>query len=77
MALLAGYWEEEHGKEEIRERERGKGRRRKGAVASRCSPGPPRGRRKQEVAMVLARDSHAAAPWDSTKNTKQHLQKSP
>jgi hypothetical protein len=27
MALLAGYWEEEHGEEEARERARGKGRR--------------------------------------------------
>jgi hypothetical protein len=26
-------------------------------------------RGKQEVAMGLARDSHAAAPWDSTKKT--------
>jgi hypothetical protein len=47
MVLLAGYWEEEHGKEETRERERGKGRRGKGAVASRRSPRPPRARRKQ------------------------------
>jgi hypothetical protein len=46
-------------------------------VASRRSPGPPRTRWKQEVVMVLATDSHAAAPWDSTKKTKQHLQKSP
>jgi hypothetical protein len=34
-------------------------------------------RQKQEVAMVLAKDSHTAAPWDSMKKTKQHLQKSP
>jgi hypothetical protein len=55
MALLAGYWEEEHGEEEARERERK--RKEGGLVASLGSPGGHLGGQsgEQEVARPSAR----------------------
>jgi hypothetical protein len=72
----------------VREREsdgeegRAARKRRKGRgwffVASRGSRTSPRSPgHKQEVAHGLARDSHAATPWDSTKKTKKTLQFAP
>jgi hypothetical protein len=47
-------------------------------VASRGSWTSPRSPgHKQEVAHGLARGSHAATPWDSTKKTKKTLQIAP